>query len=179
MRNLKSIEEKIEKVRNLCQKREEIIALYIFGSYGTYEQTPLSDIDFAVSYGSIPKMEEELDFEVKISEIFEREDIDVIVLNRASVDLQIEVLSKGEIIYCRDEILFAEFKEKVFDQYADYEPILREFYEDVLEGIENDRNRLVHFYQEVDDKEVYRILENNLVDLERFVDFVEELVIKD
>jgi uncharacterized protein YutE (UPF0331/DUF86 family) len=31
----------------------------------------------------------------------------------------------------------------------------------------------------VDDKEVYRILENNLVDLERFVDFVEELVIKD
>lgn len=65
MRNLKSIEEKIEKVRNLCQKREEIIALYIFGSYGTYEQTPLSDIDFAVSYGSIPKMEEELDFEVK------------------------------------------------------------------------------------------------------------------
>ena len=141
MRNLKSIEERIEKVRGLCQKREEIIALYIFGSYGTYEQTPLSDIDFAVLYKSIPKMEEELDFEVKISEIFEREDIDVIVLNRASVDLQIEVLSKGEIIYCSDEILLAEFKEKVFDQYGDYEPILREFYEDVLEGIEHDRNR--------------------------------------
>ena len=41
------------------------------------------------------------------------------------------------------------------------------------------RNRLVHFYQEVDDKEVYRILRNNLEDLERFVDFVKELVIKD
>jgi len=141
MRNLENIEEEIKKVKELCQSREEIIALYIFGSYGTSEQTPLSDIDFAVLYGFIPKIEEEIDFEVKISEIFKRDDIDVIVLNRASVDFQIEVLSEGEIIYCRDEILLAEFKEKVFNRYADYEPVLRGFYEDFLKGIENDRNR--------------------------------------
>lgn len=138
MRNLKSIEERIEKVRGFCQKREEIIALYIFGSYGTYEQPPLSDIDLAILYRSIPKIEEELDFEVKISEIFERDDIDIVILNKAPIDIQIEVLSKGEIIYCSDELLLTEFKERVFYQYGDYEPILREFYKDVLKGIEND-----------------------------------------
>lgn len=31
------------------------------------------------------------------------------------------------------------------------------------------RNRLVHFYHEVTDKELYSILKNNLIDMEDFV----------
>ncbi len=41
------------------------------------------------------------------------------------------------------------------------------------------RNRLVHFYQEVNDREVYKILKNNLLDIERFINFVEKLITRD
>jgi uncharacterized protein YutE (UPF0331/DUF86 family) len=35
------------------------------------------------------------------------------------------------------------------------------------------RNRLVHFYYRVDDKEVYDILKNNLLDFENFIESIE------
>lgn len=39
------------------------------------------------------------------------------------------------------------------------------------------RNRLVHFYHEVDENEVYIILKNNLEDIRSFVNFVEKILI--
>jgi len=41
------------------------------------------------------------------------------------------------------------------------------------------RNRLVHFYQEVNDREVYKILKNNLLNIERFINFVGKLITRD
>ncbi|HHV17555.1 MAG TPA: DUF86 domain-containing protein [Thermoanaerobacterales bacterium] len=38
------------------------------------------------------------------------------------------------------------------------------------------RNRIVHFYDDVDDKEVYNILQNNLGDFNSFIDHVSKLL---
>ncbi len=46
-----------------------------------------------------------------------------------------EVVSDGDLIYCRDEIKLSDFKERIFDLYANYEPVLRKFYEDYIQGI--------------------------------------------
>ncbi|WP_422446107.1 type VII toxin-antitoxin system HepT family RNase toxin [Thermoanaerobacterium sp. DL9XJH110] len=39
------------------------------------------------------------------------------------------------------------------------------------------RNRIVHFYDEVDDKEVYRVLQNNLGDFDSFIQQISKLLI--
>ncbi|MGB4130399.1 MAG: DUF86 domain-containing protein, partial [Tepidanaerobacteraceae bacterium] len=38
------------------------------------------------------------------------------------------------------------------------------------------RNRIVHFYDEVDDREVYKILQNNLADFSSFIEHVSKLL---
>lgn len=40
------------------------------------------------------------------------------------------------------------------------------------------RNKLVHFYTDVKDVEVYRILRENLGDIEKFVEIIEDLILK-
>jgi uncharacterized protein YutE (UPF0331/DUF86 family) len=40
------------------------------------------------------------------------------------------------------------------------------------------RNRLVHFYHEVSDKELHEITKNNLTDMERFVKEIREFILK-
>jgi len=113
MRDLKGIEKELEELKVYLSYDLNIIALYIFGSYGTEEQDERSDIDFAVLYDRNVSLEEELELEVKISDIFQRDDIDVINLNKAPINLQHNVIYTGDLIYCSDEVKLADFKEKV------------------------------------------------------------------
>lgn len=140
MRDLSKIQDKIEKLINLCKVNKNIIALFIFGSFGTEFETLQSDIDLAILYEKTPEFEEELSIESEIVKILEREDVDIINLNKTNVIMQMNIISEGELLYCKDEIKLADFKEKVFDFYADYEPVMRKFYEDFIEGIKNERS---------------------------------------
>ncbi|MFN3699354.1 MAG: type VII toxin-antitoxin system MntA family adenylyltransferase antitoxin, partial [Dictyoglomus sp.] len=123
------------------EENKNIIALFIFGSFGTEEENYQSDIDLAILYEDYIPLKEELNIETEIVKILEREDIDILNLNKAPLDLKMEVISEGDLIYCKNEIKLSDFKERVFDFYADYEPVLRKFYEDYIEGIRNERSR--------------------------------------
>ena len=135
MRDLKGIEKELEELKVYLSYDLNIIALYIFGSYGTEEQDERSDIDFAVLYDRNVSLEEELELEVKISDIFQRDDIDVINLNKAPINLQHNVIYTGDLIYCSDEVKLADFKEKVFNIYGDYGITLKFFHDDYLKGM--------------------------------------------
>ncbi|HOA16892.1 MAG TPA: nucleotidyltransferase domain-containing protein [Fervidobacterium sp.] len=135
MRDLKGIEKELEELKVYLSYDLNIIALYIFGSYGTEEQDERSDIDFAVLYDRNVSLEEELELEVKISDIFQRDDIDVINLNKAPINLQHNVIYTGDLIYCSDEVKLADFKEKVFNIYGDYGITLKFFHDDYLKGL--------------------------------------------
>ena len=135
MRDLKGIEKELEELKVYLSYDLNIIALYIFGSYGTEEQDERSDIDFAVLYDRNVSLEEELELEVKISDIFQRDDIDVINLNKAPISLQHNVIYTGDLIYCSGEVKLADFKEKVFNIYGDYGITLKFFHDDYLKGL--------------------------------------------
>jgi len=135
MRDLKGIEKELEELKVYLSYDLNIIALYIFGSYGTEEQDERSDIDFAFLYDRNVSLEEELELEVKISDIFQRDDIDVINLNKAPINLQHNVIYTGDLIYCSDEVKLADFKEKVFNIYGDYGITLKFFHDDYLKGL--------------------------------------------
>ncbi len=135
MRNLKSVEKEINELILYLTKNSNVIAFFIFGSFGTQYQNQNSDIDFAILYDKDITLKEELILEVKISEIFKRDDIDVVNLNKAPINLQHRVIYTGDLLYCRDKIKLADFKEKVFRIYGDYGITLKFFYEDYLKGL--------------------------------------------
>src|SRR5690554_3146854 len=54
--------------------------------------------------------------------------------------------------------------------------LLPKEYESVFIAMVRFRNRVVHLYQEVDDKEVYKILKNNLNDIDYFLKSVIKLI---
>lgn len=135
MRNLKDIEKEISELKLYLSKNSNVIAFYIFGSYGTKWQNQNSDIDFAILYDKDISLKEELMLEIKISEIFKRDDIDVVNLNKAPINLQQRVIYTGDLLYCSDKIKLADFKERVFKFYGDYGITLKFFYEDYLKGL--------------------------------------------
>lgn len=141
MRNLSKIQDEIERLKIFCEDNKNILALFIFGSFGTEEENLQSDIDLAILYEDYISLKEELNIETEILKILEREDIDILNLNKAPIDLKMEVVRDGDLIYCRDEIKLSDFKERIFDLYADYEPVLRKFYEDYIQGIRNERSK--------------------------------------
>ncbi|MDN5332310.1 MAG: uncharacterized protein PWP45_1535 [Tepidanaerobacteraceae bacterium] len=85
-RVLHRIKEQIEKVVNYARCNKNIIALYIFGSFGTEKERPTSDIDLAMLFRNNPSLSEELKIESDISQIFGRDDIDIVNLNKAPIE---------------------------------------------------------------------------------------------
>lgn len=134
-RSLENIKDKIQELIAYIKQNENIIALYIFGSYGTEYQHATSDVDFAILFETSPTLFKELEIESDICQIFERDDIDVINLNKAPIDIRHQVLYTGDLLFCRDEILLADFKEKVLNIYGDYGIVLKKFYDDFQEGL--------------------------------------------
>jgi hypothetical protein len=73
--------------------------------------------------------------EADICKILQRDDVDVINLNSSSIDIQFQVISTGDLLYCSNELLLADFKERVFNIYGDYGYTLKRFYNDYEEGL--------------------------------------------
>lgn len=134
MRNLDKIKVEIESLVSYGEKQEYILAIYLFGSFGTEYERALSDIDIAILYDTYVTLEEELSIECDICKIFSRDDIDIVNLNKVPVDLQFEIISTGELIYCEDKLLVADFIENVINFYQDYSYTLKSIYRDMIEG---------------------------------------------
>jgi predicted nucleotidyltransferase len=126
------IEDKLPALKEFLGSRKEILAVYLFGSYGTKYQTNLSDIDLAVlvSNSVTPDLAYQLDLSAQLADIIQEEDIDVVILNTVSVVLQFEVLSTGKLLYERNHELVCDFLERVLKEYGDFQIDLKQFYYD-------------------------------------------------
>jgi predicted nucleotidyltransferase len=102
-----------------------INTVYLFGSFGTEASHAHSDLDMAILFGQEVALLDELKVSADLSLILCREDVDVVNLNKARVDLQHEILSTGEIIYERDRIATADFTENTLRNYFDFGITLR------------------------------------------------------
>ena len=122
-------QEKMNQIIDTCISYQNIIALYLFGSYGTEHQTPLSDVDLAILPSNQDKLSlsDEQAILATIQEIGGTDDINMINLVKVPITLQMEVISTGTLLYCSDEIGLADFKEYVIKRYCDFEPDLRQF----------------------------------------------------
>lgn len=124
----------------------DIAAAYLFGSYGTEFQTPLSDVDLAILFiqeaGYCP--DRLLTISAELSRIAQEEDINVVVLNFAPITLQFDVIATGRLLF-KKETYLEDFIEYVLKHYADFKidlDIFNEDYDSALREVySNGQNR--------------------------------------
>ena len=99
-----------------------IIAIYLYGSYGTPYQTPLSDVDLAVLFrpDQIPDFHGHIDLINQVTGGLHEDDVSVMILNNAPLSLQFAVVSKGRRLLVTDEVALADFLEVLFGRYGDF-----------------------------------------------------------
>ncbi len=117
----------------LLREEPGLAAVYLYGSYATPHQTPLSDVDLALVFrpDEDPEFDHHLRLIGRVTGALGEEDVSVTILNRAPVLFQRKVLRDGRRLLVFDEIGLADFVERVLnvanDFDLDYRRFLREY----------------------------------------------------
>ena len=118
------------RLRDLLTARAEpegIAAAYLFGSVARGTARPDSDVDVGILYSESPPLSLAglgLDLEEEMERALDLP-VQVVVLNRADVDLAIRVLRDGKLLVDRDRSKRVGFEVRVRFEFWDLEPYLR------------------------------------------------------
>jgi predicted nucleotidyltransferase len=118
-----NVEPYLADLRKYLEDLDGLVAAWIYGSYGTPLQTPLSDLNLAFLFqkDEAPDFNRQMEIYGKVSEILhEEDDISITVVNLFPILLQFRVLETGRRIVCRDPIALADFVEFVISRHADF-----------------------------------------------------------
>jgi predicted nucleotidyltransferase len=127
-----------EKILKVSSDFPEISLVYLFGSQVTGGIGPLSDIDLGVLVEhEAVSMELQARLTHEYTRVLGMERIDVVLLNKAPVELAFSVIGQGKLIYKRSRAEKVEYEATVMSLYYDYLPILRKQREDILRGDQN------------------------------------------
>lgn len=120
-----------EKLLPLLRRREEVIAAYLFGSTVTGKTHAESDIDVAllVDEGQYKKLDRAVPYGYKarmisnLARLLGTDKVDLVILNEAPPLLANEVISKGRLLFCRDDRARLRFEVRAKLRYADTAPL--------------------------------------------------------
>lgn len=110
-------------------RSEDIAAVYLYGSFARGTARADSDLDIGILLKIIPQATLE-------SQPYEREaelertlgrPVQIVILNRAPVDLRARVLREGRLIVDRDPSARIRFEVQTRNEAFDLEPILRRY----------------------------------------------------
>lgn len=102
-------------INAICLAVPNCLAIYRFGSWGTEDERPDSDIDLAILPMSPIAPMSRWDLAQQLASLAGR-DVDLVDLLNASTVLRMQVVGHGERIYCAAAV--DEFEDMVFSSYA-------------------------------------------------------------
>jgi predicted nucleotidyltransferase len=118
---------------------EGLAAAYLFGSVARGTARPDSDLDVGVLFSNDPPVGLDglaFHLEAELEQLL-RQPVQIVVLNRAPVDLSQRVLRDGKLLLDHDHARRVRFEVRTRQEFWDLEPYLREYRR--LGGGENDR----------------------------------------
>ncbi|CCU80975.1 DNA polymerase, beta-like region [Halanaerobium saccharolyticum subsp. saccharolyticum DSM 6643] len=121
--NKKEIE---NKIRDYFTKRNDISAVYIFGSFNTERFSQNSDLDLAVIYSEGLDKFKRFDLKLELMAALEKLiEIEVDIVDFENVDLKFKhQILDGKLIYCSDQSRRVELEKRAILNYID----MRKFY---------------------------------------------------
>lgn len=112
-----------EKLENIFSNQIKVKAAYLFGSYARGEQKTDSDIDIGIL------LDENFDRIIKLdllTSLTENgfDDVDLVILNNASILLKYEIVKNNNLIYSRSDFDTSSYFSKIIRLYLDFKPYL-------------------------------------------------------
>ncbi len=109
-----------------------IALVYLFGSRAKNTESKLSDIDIAVFLENPSRNINQKDMILGLiydfAQLFGSDKIDLLLLNKASLAIQFEVISKGKILYQANSQKRYSYEERVVKLYLDFKKFEDEYY---------------------------------------------------
>jgi len=139
IRGMIRVMEEIGVLRQYFEAQSDIIAAYLFGSHARATAGPLSDVDVAVLFGdgadADKRFDRRLEIGVDLSGLLMRTggDVDVVVLDQASLALAYRVLRDGILLACHDDNQRIQYSARVISMYLDFKPLLERHERAILE----------------------------------------------
>ncbi len=108
-----------EKLVEIIQKTlPGLVAIYLFGSYGTHYETSESDVDIAVLTPRKLSMDMRLELINVCIDVLHKDRIDLIDLCNAPTVLKFQIIMTGRRIYCGDSYYADTFEMYTFSDYV-------------------------------------------------------------
>jgi predicted nucleotidyltransferase len=135
-----------DELSTILSNLEAVRMVYLFGSRAENNVGPMSDFDIAVlvdraADGS--SLRARLAHE--LAHILQTDRVDVVLLNRAPIELAYAVVAHGKVLYEESVATRVEYEATVLSRYGDFLPLLRRQRTDILQG--DDYERRVHRYR--------------------------------
>jgi len=127
-----------DKLPEILTTHKEISLIYLFGSRVDGHLGPMSDYDLGVL---IDRDADERQVQVRLAHdlacALGTDRVDLLLLNRAPIELAYAIIAQGEILFQRDLATRVEYEAQVMSLYGDYLPVLRAQRDDILRGDEH------------------------------------------
>lgn len=121
-------------------KKLQVGLVYLFGSYAEERAGKLSDIDIGIVFtdsriakGNTLSIYNEL-YDI-FSDIFKTGNLDLVLLERASLELNFDAIKYGKVIFESSAEFKDDFEHRISMLYADFKPLLNNFDKAVLARI--------------------------------------------
>jgi len=120
------VQEHLPQLKEIFEGHDVVLA-YLFGSQAQGTAGPLSDIDVAVLL--LPEVPRKRWTEIQTKLIcelmstFHRDDVDVVILNRAPALLAYEVAKYGKVVYQDASLPHVDFLTLAISRHADTQPL--------------------------------------------------------
>lgn len=134
---MESVEQLVAVIKTTIMRHPHVVFAYLFGSVVKGTAHGNSDVDVAVYYspeandatGNSDTVDRQIELGLELERVLKRP-VDVVVLNRVSIDLRQNVLAHGRLLMCIDHRALTEFKLSHLHRYQDFmmlEPIFRRY----------------------------------------------------
>jgi uncharacterized protein len=94
-------ESRLNRIKELAIARNDIVAIYVFGSFATCKDRRASDIDLAIMVRGHMAGFERVELETCLSNLLGK-DVDLTIFGQANPFLQHQILKYGYLVYERD-----------------------------------------------------------------------------
>ena len=111
-----------DTISSYFANKDEVIAVYLFGSYAKGTESHLSDIDIGILFDKRNLdfiNSKRNDYIVELARLL-RKDIHPVILNSASEELMKQIFSKGKRILINDSKKLSRFKMTMYSKICDF-----------------------------------------------------------